>query len=42
MHPDQSTLINSRDNERFQRSVKELRYHAGVLDFLAVPDSAKI
>lgn len=42
MHPDQFTLINSVDNEVFQRSVKELRYHADVLDLLGVPGSAKI
>jgi UV DNA damage endonuclease len=42
MHPDQFTLINSRDTEIFKRSVSELLYHAGVLDALGLDDTAKI
>src|SRR4030042_3905209 len=42
MHPDQFILINSPDKEIFQRSVKELLYHADVLDLLGVDETAKI
>ncbi|RZN37443.1 MAG: UV DNA damage repair endonuclease UvsE [Methanophagales archaeon ANME-1-THS] len=42
MHPDQFTLINSIDTEIFERSVKELRYHAQVLDLMELDTSAKI
>jgi len=42
MHPDQFTLINSLDTAVFERSVKELEYHAEVLDLLGVDTSAKI
>jgi UV DNA damage endonuclease len=39
MHPDQFTLINSLDEEIFARSVKELMYHAHVLDLLTAADT---
>lgn len=42
MHPDQFILINSPDKEIFQRSVKELSYHAEVLDLLGIDETAKI
>jgi UV DNA damage endonuclease len=42
MHPDQFVLINSIDEDIFHRSVKELYYHAEVLDLLTVNSSAKI
>jgi UV DNA damage endonuclease len=42
MHPDQFTLINSVDPSVFRRSVKELRYHASVLDAMGLDSSAKI
>jgi UV DNA damage endonuclease len=42
MHPDQFTLINSVDEAIFRRSVKELSYHAEVLDLLGLDMSAKI
>jgi UV DNA damage endonuclease len=42
MHPDQFVLINSIDEAIFHRSVKELYYHAEVLDLLKVNSSAKI
>jgi UV DNA damage endonuclease len=42
MHPDQFILINSLDKEIFQRSVKELLYHAEVLDLSGVDETAKI
>lgn len=42
MHPDQFVLINSIDEDIFHRSVKELYYHAEVLDLLKVNPSAKI
>lgn len=42
MHPDQFTLINSPKRDVFARSVKELRYHAQVLDLMDLDLSAKI
>lgn len=42
MHPDQFTLINSVDKDIFNRSVKELAYHAQVLDLMKLDVSAKI
>jgi UV DNA damage endonuclease len=42
MHPDQFTLINSRDEEIFRRSCRELSYHADMLDLLGVDTSARI
>jgi UV DNA damage endonuclease len=42
MHPDQFTLINSLDEEIFTRSVRELMYHADVLDLLSASRSHKI
>lgn len=42
LHPDQFTLINSLDTAVFDRSVKELAYHADILDLLGLDTSAKI
>jgi UV DNA damage endonuclease len=42
MHPDQFVLINALDPDIVQRSVRELEYHASVLDLLGLDDSAKI
>lgn len=42
MHPDQFTLINSIDLAVFKRSVRELRYHAAVLDLMGLDRTAKI
>ncbi len=42
MHPDQFTLINSLDRAIFQRSLKELLYHAEILDSMKLNTSAKI
>ncbi len=42
MHPDQFTIINSVDNEVFKNSLRELAYHAQVLDSLDLDSSAKI
>lgn len=42
MHPDQFTLINSLDEGVFERSVKELLYHAQVLDAMGLDATAKI
>ena len=42
MHPDQFTLINSLDNRVFENSVRELVYHAQVLDLMELRTSAKI
>ncbi len=42
MHPGQYTVLNSQDHEVVARSIKELRYHADVLDALDLDASAKI
>ncbi|UCD55738.1 MAG: UV DNA damage repair endonuclease UvsE [Candidatus Omnitrophota bacterium] len=42
MHPDQFTLINSPDKNIFNRSHKELSYHARVLDLMGLDSTAKI
>lgn len=42
MHPDQFTLINSVEKRIFDRSSKELLYHAEVLDLMGLDASAKI
>ena len=42
MHPDQFTLINSIKQEIFERSKKELIYHAEILDLMELDKSAKI
>jgi len=42
MHPDQFVLINSIDDEVFKNSLRELIYHAQVLDLMELDFSAKI
>jgi UV DNA damage endonuclease len=42
MHPDQFTLINSLKADIFERSKKELIYHAEILDLMKLDNSAKI
>ena len=42
MHPDQFILINSLDNRVFENSIRELVYHARVLDLMELDASAKI
>jgi UV DNA damage endonuclease len=42
LHPDQFTLINSLDIAVFERSVKDLEYHADVLDLLGLDTTAKL
>lgn len=42
MHPDQFILINSVDFKIFEKSVKELEYHAQVLDLMGLDGSAKV
>jgi UV DNA damage endonuclease len=42
MHPDQFTLINSLDESIFERSVRELIYHADVLDLFDSDQTHKI
>ena len=42
MHPDQFTLINSTKDGIFERSKKELVYHAEILDLMKLDTSAKI
>lgn len=42
MHPDQFTLINSPHTDIFARSIKELSYHAQVLDLMKLDATHKI
>ena len=42
MHPDQFILINAPDGAIVERSIAELRYHAGVLDLMNLDTTAKI
>jgi UV DNA damage endonuclease len=42
VHPDQFTLINSKDPGVLKRSIKELVYHCEVLDLMVLDSSAKI
>ncbi len=42
MHPDQFTLINSPDRDIVRRSVRELVYHAEILDLLGLDSTAKV
>jgi UV DNA damage endonuclease len=42
VHPDQFTLINSLSDDIFERSKRELQYHADLLDCLKLDLSAKI
>jgi len=42
MHPDQFVLINSLNHNIFERSAKELWYHAEILDLLGADTTAKI
>jgi UV DNA damage endonuclease len=42
VHPDQFTLINSISEEIFERSEKELLYHAQILDLMRLDLTAKI
>jgi UV DNA damage endonuclease len=42
MHPDQFVLVNSLRSQIFENSVKELEYHARVLDLMELDGSAKI
>jgi len=42
MHPDQFTVINSLNDRIFENSLRELAYHAQVLDLMELHTSAKI
>lgn len=42
MHPDQFVLLNSPEERIFQNSVRELSYHADVLDLLGLDLTARI
>lgn len=42
MHPDQFILINSKDYKIFKSSLKELKYHAEILDLMKLDKTAKI
>ena len=42
VHPDQFILINTEDEEVVNRSIKELAYHAQILDSMALDETAKM
>ncbi len=42
MHPDQFVLLNARDEGIVESSVRELEYHARVLDLMGLAASAKV
>ncbi|MFO8110469.1 MAG: UV DNA damage repair endonuclease UvsE [Thermoplasmata archaeon] len=42
MHPDQFIVLNSKKEDVYQRSVKELLYHCQVLNLLGIDSTAKI
>ena len=42
MHPGQYTVINSIKQHVFQNSIKELEYHADILDLMNLKSDAKI
>jgi len=42
MHPDQFTIINSVDSKVFENSVRDLAYHAQVLDLMELDTTAKV
>jgi UV DNA damage endonuclease len=42
MHPGQFTILNSTNSEVLENSIRELRYHAAILDALQLDSSAKI
>ncbi len=42
MHPDQFVIINAKDPGIVERSIRELRYHAALLDAAGLDTSAKI
>ena len=42
MHPDQFVLINAKNHNIVERSIKELEYHTEILDLMNLDSSAKI
>ncbi|MFP4162667.1 MAG: UV DNA damage repair endonuclease UvsE [Chitinispirillaceae bacterium] len=42
MHPDQFVLLNAKENRIVESSIRELQYHAEVLDLLGLDQTARI
>jgi len=42
MHPDQFVLINAKDSQIVEKSIRELEYHTEVLDLMGLDRTAKI
>ena len=42
MHPGQYTVLNSKNEEVFKNSIKDIEYHIGVLDLLELDKTAKV
>jgi UV DNA damage endonuclease len=42
MHPGQYTVLNSKNNQVFQNSIKDLEYHVEILDLMKLDKTAKV
>ncbi|MBD3322801.1 MAG: UV DNA damage repair endonuclease UvsE [Chitinivibrionales bacterium] len=42
MHPDQFTILNAKERRIIDNSIRELRYHAAVLDSMGLDTTAKV